>query len=187
MYMAECRAINKTAMSDDSMPTARAKPLSWQKAELDGMGPQPKLTMGKTTNMMDLRKSLWMSSKINLAGVSEWPATWAGGTCSCRKLRLIFTNQYKAESVDTTLIEAMVTEMTNKARTKCWFPSTPEMPRPIASSVASDVAVPLKRSSQISSEKSIGARPFPSTAGASSFYWQDCISLACRLDFQWCF
>jgi hypothetical protein len=71
MYMAECKAINRTATSDDSMPTARAKPLSWQKAESDGMLPHVKLTIGNTTKMVDLRKSLFTSNKINLYSVSQ--------------------------------------------------------------------------------------------------------------------
>lgn len=68
-----------------------------------------------------------------------------GGTCSCRKLRLIFTNQYRAESVDKTLTEAMVTERINKARTMCRLSSTLEMCRATISAGVSDVTVALER------------------------------------------
>jgi len=96
--MAEWRAMSKTAMSDDSMPTARTNTLAWQKAESEGMPPPTKLTIANMTKTKAFAKSLWIKSKIN----------------SCRKLRLIFTNQYRADSVDMTLIEAKVTDRINK-------------------------------------------------------------------------
>jgi hypothetical protein len=114
--MAEWRAMSKTAMSEASMPTARTNPLTWQKAESEGTPPPTKLTIANTTKTRAFAKSLWIKSKINLPVVSEGrPATpRLVGTYSCRKLRLIFTNQYRADSVDKTLIEANVTDMINK-------------------------------------------------------------------------
>jgi hypothetical protein len=66
MYMAECRAIRRTAMSDDSIPTAKKKPLTWQKVESDAIGPRAKVTMGKMTNHSALMRSLWTSNMIKL-------------------------------------------------------------------------------------------------------------------------
>lgn len=40
MYNAECKAISSTATSDDSKPTAREKPLIWQKADSEAIGPR---------------------------------------------------------------------------------------------------------------------------------------------------
>lgn len=63
--------MSKTAMSDDSMPTARTNPLAWQKAESEGMPPPTKLTIANMTKTKAFAKSLWIRSKINLLMVSE--------------------------------------------------------------------------------------------------------------------
>jgi hypothetical protein len=126
--MAEWRAMSKTAISEDSMPTARTNPLTWQKAEPEGMPPPTKLTMANMTKTKAFAKSLWIKSKIN----------------SCRKLRLIFTNQYRADSVDKTLTEAKVTDRINKIRIMWSSLSMAEGCRAAMGDI-SEVAAPSRR------------------------------------------
>lgn len=62
-------------------------------------------------------------------------------TYSCRKLRLIFTNQYNAASVDKTLIEPKVSERISKTRTMSCVLSTGVTSRAARAGI-SDVAAP---------------------------------------------
>lgn len=74
---------------------------------------------------------------------SECIGVWMG-TCSCRKLRLIFTNQYKAKRVAKTLMEPMLSERANNTRMICWVLSGAVVSCRAASSGFSGLSAPLE-------------------------------------------
>lgn len=57
-------------LPEASVPRATKKPVTWQYAELEGIGPRANDTSGKVKYQMALSKSLWMSSIMSLKIVS---------------------------------------------------------------------------------------------------------------------